>query len=67
VDLLAAKLNATGSFECGFLKTCTVHILRSDYLDIRLVNRATARMPYLDPKLHAKGSVTFCCEFFISC
>jgi len=41
---------------CDFPKTASGHLQRSGYPDLRLVDRATGRVLYLDPKLHAKGS-----------
>jgi hypothetical protein len=55
-DALEAKLKAVPGFECDFPKTASGHIQRSGYPDLRLVDKATGRVLYLDPKLHAKGS-----------
>ena len=55
-DAIAAKLNKIEGFECGFPKTAAGHLQRSGYPDIRLTDKATGRIFYLDPKLYAKGS-----------
>ena len=55
-DAIAAKLNKIEGFECGVPKTAAGHVQRSGYPDIRLVDKATGRILYLDPKLYAKGS-----------
>jgi hypothetical protein len=55
-DAIAAKLNTIEGFECGVPKTAAGHVQRSGYPDIRLVDKATGRILYLDPKLYAKGS-----------
>ena len=55
-DTIAAKLNAVEGFECGFPKTHAGHVQRSGYPDIRLLDKATGRILYLDPKLYAKSS-----------
>ena len=56
VDAITAGLKAAPGFECDFPKTASGHIQRSGYPDIRLVDKATGRILYLDPKLYAKGS-----------
>ena len=55
-DTIAARLGVVEGFECGFPKTHAGRIQRSGYPDIRLVDKATGRVIYLDPKLYAKGS-----------
>ncbi len=55
-DAIAAGLKTTPGFECDFPKTAAGHIQRSGYPDIRLLDKATGRILYLDPKLYAKGS-----------
>ena len=55
-DVITAKLNGVAGFACGVPKTASGHLQRSGYPDIRLVDKATGRVFYLDPKLHAKGS-----------
>jgi hypothetical protein len=55
-DALEAKLKALPGFECSFPKTAAGNAQRSGYPDLRLVDKATARVIYLDPKLYAKSS-----------
>ncbi len=55
-DAIEAKLKAAPGFECDFPKTASGHVQRSGYPDLRLVDKATGRVLYLDPKLYAKGS-----------
>lgn len=54
-DALQAKLNALPGFACTFPTTATGAKQRSGYPDLRLVDKATGRIFYLDPKLYAKG------------
>jgi len=51
-------LNATPGFVCAYPKTTAGKSQRSGYPDLRLVDKATGRVIYLDPKLYAKGSRT---------
>jgi len=55
-DAIGARLNKAEGFECGPPKTAAGHMQRSGYPDLRLVDKATGRIVYLDPKLYAKGS-----------
>ena len=55
-DAIAARLNKIAGFECGFPKTAVGRTQRSGYPDIRLTDKTTGRILYLDPKLYAKGS-----------
>ncbi len=55
-DGIAARLNAGEGFECAPPKTAAGHAQRSGYPDLRLVDKATGRVIYLDPKLYATGS-----------
>ena len=55
-DAIGARLNKLEGFECGPPKTAAGHVQRSGYPDLRLVDKATGRVFYLDPKLYAKGS-----------
>ena len=55
-DAITAGLKAAPGFECDFPKTAAGHIQRSGYPDIRLTDKATGRILYLDPKLYAKSS-----------
>lgn len=57
-DAIVAGLRAQEGFECDFPKTSEGVVQRSGYPDLRLVDRATGRVFYLDPKLYAKGSRT---------
>ena len=53
---IQARLNATPGFVCDFPKTVAGAKQRSGYPDLRVVDRQTSRVIYLDPKLYAKGS-----------
>ena len=53
---LREKLNARPGFACDFPKTAEGRVQRSGYPDLRLVDKATGRVVYLDPKLFAAGS-----------
>ncbi len=53
---LRAKLNARPGFACDFPKTAEGRTQRSGYPDLRLVDKATGRVLYLDPKLFAAAS-----------
>jgi len=55
-DALQAKLKASPGIECSFPKTAAGNSQRSGYPDLRLVDKATGRVLYLDPKLYAKSS-----------
>jgi hypothetical protein len=55
-DALEAKLKAAPGLECTFPKTAAGNAQRSGYPDLRLVDKATGRVLYLDPKLYAKSS-----------
>ena len=57
-DALRAALNATDGFLCEVPSTAAGAKQRSGYPDMRLVDKATRRIFYLDPKLYAKGSRT---------
>lgn len=50
------RLNATAGFTCDFPKTAAGNKQRSGYPDLRLVDKKTGRIIYLDPKLYARGS-----------
>ena len=49
-------LNELPGFECDFPKTAQGKVQRSGYPDLQLVEKATKRVVYLDPKLYEKGS-----------
>jgi hypothetical protein len=55
-DLLRDLLNRVPGFTCDFPRTSEDRIQRSGYPDLRLVETATNRVFYLDPKLYAVGS-----------
>jgi len=55
-DAIADALRKTDGFECDPPKTAAGRVQRSGYPDLRLVDRATGRVTYLDPKLYASGS-----------
>lgn len=55
-DSIMANLRGIEGFECGVPRTAAGGSQRSGYPDIRLVDKTTGRVLYLDPKLHAKGS-----------
>ena len=57
-DAIQARLAARPGFACEFPKTAAGKHLRSGYPDLRLLDQATGRVFYLDPKLFAKGSKT---------
>jgi hypothetical protein len=55
-DLLRELLNSTPGLSCDFPRTSEGHIQRSGYPDLRIVDVASQRVFYLDPKLYAAGS-----------
>jgi len=55
-DLLRELLNRVPGFHCDFPHTAEDRVQRSGYPDLRLVETATNRIFYLDPKLYAAGS-----------
>lgn len=55
-DLLRELLNRVPGFTCDFPRTSEDRVQRSGYPDLRLVETATNRVFYLDPKLYATGS-----------
>ena len=55
-DLLRELLNATPGLNCDFPRTADDKTQRSGYPDPRIVDLATTRVFYLDPKLYAVGS-----------
>jgi hypothetical protein len=54
--MLREKLSTAPGFSCDFPKTAAGKVQRSGYPDLRLVDTATGRIYYLDPKLYAAGS-----------
>ena len=55
-DLLRELLNSTPGLNCDFPRTTDGKVQRSGYPDLRIVDLATKRVFYLDPKLYAAGS-----------
>jgi hypothetical protein len=55
-DLLRELLNAAPGLSCDFPRTAEGRVQRSGYPDLRIVDRKTQRVFYLDPKLYAAGS-----------
>jgi hypothetical protein len=55
-DLMRDLLNRVPGFTCDFPRTSEDRVQRSGYPDLRLVETATNRVFYLDPKLYAAGS-----------
>jgi hypothetical protein len=55
-DALRELLNSTPGLSCDFPKTGDGKVQRSGYPDLRIVDLASKRVFYLDPKLYAAGS-----------
>lgn len=55
-NMLRERLEAAEGFKCDFPKTAGGKVQRSGYPDLRLVDEATNRVYYLDPKLFAADS-----------
>ncbi len=55
-DTLRELLNSTAGLSCDFPKTAEGKVQRSGYPDLRIVDLASKRVFYLDPKLYAAGS-----------
>jgi len=55
-DALQPMLDALPDLACSFPTTASGKKQRSGYPDLRLLDEATGRIFYLDPKLFAKGS-----------
>ena len=55
-NLMRELLNATSGFSCDFPHTSNGHVERSGYPDLRLVDKETNRVFYLDPMLYETGS-----------
>lgn len=55
-DLVRELLNAAPGLSCDFPKTAEEKVQRSGYPDLRLVDKASGRVYYMDPKLYAAGS-----------
>ena len=57
-DAILARLSALPGLECSTPPTAAGVRQRAGYPDLRLVDKATGRVFYLDPKLYAEGSRT---------
>ena len=55
-EMLRELLNATPGLSCDFPHTSEDKVQRSGYPDLRIVDKASQRVFYLDPKLYATGS-----------
>jgi hypothetical protein len=55
-DLLHELLNSTPGLNCDFPRTADGKVQRSGYPDLRIVDFASKRIFYLDPKLYVAGS-----------
>ncbi len=55
-NLIQKTLNANPDFSCDFPRTTSGQVLRSGYPDLRLVDKPSGKICYLDPKLYAEGS-----------
>lgn len=55
-DALRDLLNSTPGLNCDFPRTANGKVQRSGYPDLRIVDLASKRIFYLDPKLYAVGS-----------
>jgi len=55
-DSLRQLLNSTPGLNCDFPRTAEGRVLRSGYPDLRIIDVASKRVFYLDPKLYVTGS-----------
>ena len=55
-DLVRELLSAAPGLTCEIPRTAADRVQRSGYPDLRLVDKETKRVYYLDPKLYAAGS-----------
>ena len=55
-DALRELLNAESGLSCDLPRTAQGRVMRSGYPDLRIVDLASKRVFYLDPKLYAVGS-----------
>jgi hypothetical protein len=55
-DSLRELLNVTAGLNCDFPHTAEGRVQRSGYPDLRIVDLASKRVFYLDPKLYVAGS-----------
>ncbi|MDQ6624998.1 MAG: hypothetical protein M3Y69_02495 [Verrucomicrobiota bacterium] len=57
-ETMREVMNTAPGLSCDFPKTANERVQRSGYPDLRLVDTATKRVYYMDPKLYAEGSRT---------
>jgi len=55
-DTLRELLNSTSGLHCDFPHTTQDRAMRSGYPDLRIIDLASKRVFYLDPKLYAAGN-----------
>ncbi|MFN2541393.1 MAG: hypothetical protein ABR514_04375 [Chthoniobacterales bacterium] len=55
-DTLRELLNSASGLNCNFAQTAEGRVQRAGYPDLRIVDLASSRVFYLDPKLYAAGS-----------
>jgi hypothetical protein len=55
-DTMRELLNVAPGFSCDFPHTAQEKVQRSGYPDLRLVDKESGRVFYLDPKLYAVGA-----------
>src|SRR5438034_8010719 len=55
-DILRELLSSTPGLSCDFPRTIDGKVQRSGYPDLRIIDLASRRVFYLDPKLYAAGS-----------
>jgi hypothetical protein len=55
-DTLRQLVNSAPGLRCGFPHTGQDRVMRSGYPDLRIIDLASKRVFYLDPKLYAAGN-----------
>jgi hypothetical protein len=55
-DTLRELLNSAPGLSCGFPHTAQDRVMRSGYPDLRIIDLASKRVFYADPKLYAAGN-----------
>lgn len=55
-DMVRELLDGVAGLSCDFPKTAEGRVQRSGYPDLRLVDEASGRVYYMDPKLYATGA-----------
>ena len=55
-DMMREVMDAKPGFGCEFPRTAEDRVQRSGYPDLRLFDKVTKRVYYMDPKLYAEGS-----------